>query len=629
MQESSRAGGSRRTSLARESGQTVSLTVSALILLGHGLFAYAQASGINSDCVYGTTQNTTCENGDDSYNVAAGGLMKGVISAHLDMEPRRLVGTAAHIVDDMLCAPHGMLMDCPNGDSTTVSIPLAAEADACRVLQCGGVTLEITEIHISYWYSIKEMWEQDAANLISNSTGQYPARPASFALFAFSFVWPHVKLLLMHIFFYVPLLSGTRRNGNYWLAFFGKWSLSDALTMCCIIGLFNLTVNMDLIQIWSTFKALLQTLCTEECPKIFQNMTGCNATCALLEKTIDELQVFSPQNFPSSDVDLHLRISGLMSMYSFCAAVIVSLCTGVLIENLDEGMRARKDAMKGQLAQSPRPKPLGSTANSLLANEQWGASQPPDRHAFLPTTSQTSHVQNTQEPPPLNQLLMPQSSLPTRRPWTHALHTLLVLTQLVLAVCALTYPLFDRKLSGGLARFLEDSGIEFDGKFSMFQLSGLAGQAGGLDLFMAGTCAVFVVGGPLLRPLTELWLLLVPMTQSNRQSLHRLSRHISIFYAFEVMLLAVPLLNLAFGPMTNQLLTPITFPPCGILMKRYPESGTSCFELDVNPEIGYWITAAAWGVYLLSGCDGSPTHKYLHSLAFPGDYTPPGGCCSS
>lgn len=60
--------------------------------------------------------------------------------------------------------------------------------------------------------------------------------------------------------------------------------------------------------------------------------------------------------------------------------------------------------------------------------------------------------------------------------------------------------------------------------------------AGGLDYFMAGTCFVFLVIGPILRPLTQLWLMWVPMSIEAQKVLHQLSRHISIFYAFEVLL---------------------------------------------------------------------------------------------
>ena len=42
----------------------------------------------------------------------------------------------------------------------------------------------------------------------------YPGRPAAIVIFGFSFVWPHVKLVLMHLFYYLPLEPGTRRNGN-------------------------------------------------------------------------------------------------------------------------------------------------------------------------------------------------------------------------------------------------------------------------------------------------------------------------------------------------------------------------------------------------------------------------------
>ena len=61
----------------------------------------------------------------------------------------------------------------------------------------------------------------------------------------------------------------------------------------------------------------------------------------------------------------------------------------------------------------------------------------------------------------------------------------------------------------------------------------LARQAGGPDYFMSGTCLVFLVAGPILRPLTQLWLMWVHMSLETQKGLHRASRHISVFYAFE------------------------------------------------------------------------------------------------
>ncbi len=63
----------------------------------------------------------------------------------------------------------------------------------------------------------------------------YPGADGAAVLFGFSFVWPHVKLLLLHIFYYARLSPGVRRNALYWFAFFGKWSLADVLVMAVII----------------------------------------------------------------------------------------------------------------------------------------------------------------------------------------------------------------------------------------------------------------------------------------------------------------------------------------------------------------------------------------------------------
>ena len=52
---------------------------------------------------------------------------------------------------------------------------------------------------------------------------------------------------------------------------------------------------------------------------------------------------------------------------------------------------------------------------------------------------------------------------------------------------------------------------------------------------------VFIVVCPVLRPLTQLLLLLVPLSLESQLRIHRISRHIASYYAFEVMLVAVPL----------------------------------------------------------------------------------------
>ena len=154
---------------------------------------------------------------------------------------------------------------------------------------------------------------------------------------------------------------------------------------------------------------------------------------------------------------------------------------------------------------------------------------------------------------------------------------------------------------------------------------------------MATTFWVFVIVCPLLRGASLLALLLWPLPHAAALRLHRASRYASYYFALEVLLVAVPLIHSAMGPMTATLLSVSNFPACKHLNAIYPnppgEPHDLCFEISVEPLQGYWLTLAAVAVFLLSGFDGSPTHKYIHRLLEPAD-TPPPTCavparCSS
>jgi len=128
----------------------------------------------------------------------------------------------------------------------------------------------------------------------------------------FSFIWPHLKLLLLQLFFYLPLRPAARRNGgraasrrlrrgrvaharalragNYWLAFFGKWTLADVLVMTCLLGppsaprpasaaktrpmtrpgrgptgLLNINAHSSIGDVWSSVRAQQPQLCNALC----------------------------------------------------------------------------------------------------------------------------------------------------------------------------------------------------------------------------------------------------------------------------------------------------------------------------------------------------------------------------
>lgn len=156
----------------------------------------------------------------------------------------------------------------------------------------------------------------------------------------------------------------------------------------------------------------------------------------------------------------------------------------------------------------------------------------------------------------------------------------------------------------------------------MLEMASLAAEGGGLNYLMAGTFWVFVVIGPLSRSLTQLLLLVLPLSRSTQRRVHQLSRHVSAYYAYEVLLLAVPLINVAFGPVSSNLLKPRNFPWCDELMKVYPQE-TSCFQINVVPGTGYKFTIAVVVLFFFCGFDGSPTHKHIHRRLYPYDDPPP------
>ena len=97
------------------------------------------------------------------------------------------------------------------------------------------------------------------------------------------------------------------------------------------------------------------------------------------------------------------------------------------------------------------------------------------------------------------------------------------------------------------------------------------------------------------------------------------------------MLLAIPLINLAFGPITGMLLTPGQDGPIGDVCKytdKLYKTGEFCFNMTVELGIGYWLTVLTVGLSIFSGFDGAPTYKYLHHGLFPMDHPPPNffGC---
>lgn len=100
----------------------------------------------------------------------------------------------------------------------------------------------------SYGDMVYELWIQP-----------YPiTRFTAVLLILFSAVWPHLKLLLLHLYFYLPTPPIPRRSALYWLGSMGKLSLADICATCMIFMLLNLSVTMDVGTLASDAAALIK-----------------------------------------------------------------------------------------------------------------------------------------------------------------------------------------------------------------------------------------------------------------------------------------------------------------------------------------------------------------------------------
>ena len=294
----------RNYSLACRAGCFTSLLVSLGIFASHGLFLWAQWGGANHDCILGT-EATHC-----SGTHMQPGLLKGEIVSHVDFEAGNLLSLLTTLVEGKLCPGPQMLERCPDGEHTQITDLKSVDDIVCTALECGGVSLDIVLLTMSYQYTWHELYWKRKGTLVTKAPlpplcvydhargayyspfepqnfmycndllFTYPGRVSGLCIFAFSFIWPHVKLVLMHLLFYLPTPILMRRNGNYWLAFFGKWSLTDVLVCCLVIGLFDLSIDMSLQDYWADLGDAVVGFCKSECMQIpVGNATLANTTC--------------------------------------------------------------------------------------------------------------------------------------------------------------------------------------------------------------------------------------------------------------------------------------------------------------------------------------------------------------
>jgi len=709
-----------------------SILISLLILLSHLCFFYAQWGGQAKDCGV-QDPDTGLVSACPKHDTTKEGLTAGEITVATNFQMGSAGYAALEALTTKACYSKGTFLECPEGHDTT---PASKSDTLCSLLECSGVSFNQQVIHLSYWFSLKQLWGmpgsyRDPPNCNywnSKRTGDrciadHPGATAAMVLFAFSFVWPHLKLLLLHIFYYAHLSPGLRRNALYWFAFFGKWSLADVLVMAVIIGLFNLHIDMSFVDVWENLKEhnwnkTCTTFCMDPFTKQFNHsspdlLAECIEGCGSIEAVAD--RILTPTLIPESSLFLMLRLKGLGAVYAFCIAVLLSLSTGAWVDHLDdllleelrderlhevseerrrlrrtmqrlsptgalglddtptgtlEAARAAPSSPSAALGRSLDGTPYRDVPNRDVPNRDVPnrdvpnrdvPQNPPSHRRVLSdgghsTFTVQTDVSSFSDAPLLVEPWMTDDHVDLRygiksakvdlrygtnqpccstRAWlVHAMHVVLCLALLACLLSMQFSPNFDRKVTGGLPMALQAAGIDFDGALNMWAIPRLTAQEGGLDYLMAGCFVVFVLIGPLLRVVSLLLLLLLPMRLETQRLVYIWSRRLVAYTAVEVMLIATPLMGQVFGPISEKLLNAQILPICAPLSDIHPSGPgqdqphhyNACMRIDIYPMEGYWFNVASVVLLCVAGFDGSFTAKYLHRRLWPHDPHPPPSC---
>jgi len=447
----------------------------------------------------------------------------------------------------------------------------------------------------TYGFAIEKLWK--AENLAS----PFGSRLAAVVLVLFSGIWPHVKLLALHAYWYAPAKEEVRTNVLYWLSTFGKWSLADVFVVCVMIGVLNLDLmfepermleglKTEILEAVYVIRHSLDAIAAENyvCESVLNMTCGgffnfkcktCKIGVGYLYAHPDLIEGISNTTLngitPSGHgAVLRLRIGGLHGIYVFCFAVIISLCLSFLIDLFDHHAKASnakvRRGMRSSLGAYGSPGVSSSNLQDAMSEEY------------------------AREPPPV--LLIRRIS---RRVWSVQRYAVLCMVSVlaVVLVCAgVFYPSMERNVSGSLPQIsgeLLDGGVQWNKSYSMWELSKVTGAAGGADILLMGTFGFFCVLGPLLRGVICVIDLMVPASKSQHKRLLTFINFLGAFCAWEVFLVALLLVDMEMPQLTNTIVDDRDTPVCKILH----DSGNfsrSCFQVE-------YVTLSQFAFVMLGG----------------------------
>ena len=454
----------------------------------------------------------------------------------------------------------------------------------------------------TYGFAIKQLW------IAAGLPNKFMSRLAAVLLVLFSGVWPHLKLLLLHMTVrmkYRPDRYRHRTSNLYWLSTFGKWTLADVFVVCALIGIVALNWNVDPMAVRDGISDELPTLVlvaksmyssAEACTQ----MLGFDCTgdgipffhktkCWTCEAAVNEAynhpdwargagrQVLKGVETDGGGV-VELSVAGMRGIYPFCAAAIFSLLLGVMVDILDHKARRRQASFQSSSALTSRGPLWSSLADEDEDfDEDYALGPDAADSAWLSPSYRARSSANGQC------VLLQQRGVPADT-WCQSVTAWIGYGALIMAslfsaflvYLGCTVPTMEREVIGAGPKVLEDVlGIAWEQPYSLQSLVAVSGAEGGSDYLLMGTFAIFVLVGPILRSALCVFNLLLPMTAACHEFFATMINLTGAFCAWEVFAIAVYMVDDLIPSVTN---TIIHKPVCDELS---PDTN-SCLMIEFN-----------------------------------------------
>jgi len=555
-------------------------------------------------------KNGGCSTAHNAY--LTGGLHLAV-----DLDVQDEIATLVSTITSKLCQSECPLNEPVSGfDAPIIVLPKSnlTTAAICEGLSCsrcsggGSMTamncslqLELNKIHFSFMGMTNSFWNRDAnytsgcyVNTEDVCTGTYPSRIIGLLLFVGAFLLPHVAIITIGALFFGGWRPKFRRNASYYVSSVAKCMLVANFLVMAIFGALTITANVTVHDIITLLGAMRSPYpaghrCEDKCKATIgaEQSDVCSSLCAFvfrLDAPLTNTKIpFIGRVVVSSDI---APVFGL--------GILVTLLLASYSEDLDE-RRSTRLVKPGLLHRQ------GSRAARVADG------------MYRPGGFERRGVRAQAVEP---------------RAWRLgvAIRSLLALLHLAAVVVALALPWGNYKYGGPLGDVLRlVPGAISEEPFRLLAFTSRFFQPPSVwsQRLLAVIMLVTVVGAPIVRSVTQLALLHVPMPMRRARLLHRFSKRVTYIYGLQVftglyLILSVTATNL------GQSLT-LVLPEQ--LYAAFNEPYGNPFSISFEAGQGIYSAVAAIVLAFVSAFDGSETHKYIHARLYAGEDCPPYTAC--